>query len=489
MEDIKIAAAYVRVSTDDQIEYSPDSQLRVIRDHAQREGYIVPEDLIFQDDAISGKHAEKRPQFMLLIAKAKEPDPGFDRIYVWEFSRFARNQEESIVYKNLLRKRGITVQSIKEPLADSPFASLIERIIEWMDEYYLINLATEVKRGLNEKASRGEPIGSAPFGYSYSHSLKAYTINETEAETVRLIFHQYAAGRSLSGLTHDLNENGFRTRAGNTFDRRAVKYILSNPAYIGNLRWSPDGHSNYSRTGEDLSRLKIFEGKHEPIIDQETFQAVQKRISENAEPKGTYKRGEDYMLRGLIKCSSCGATLSRTHHNPKKGTPGLQCSKYAAGKCLVSHAVTIPSAEAAIISYLENAVSSGEYYFQPPPPEDKIAANKSITKLIESENRRIERARSAFLDGTFSADEYRSAKESAEANITKLNKAKDKAEKEIQDRKTTPPSTMKRRIRNVLTLLKDPEIPATAKNEALHMVIDHIVFNRPEQRFEIYFRP
>lgn len=119
-----------------------------------------------QDDGISGKSAARRPAFRLMIAQAKDTPPPFSVVYVWKYSRFARNQEEAIMYKNLLKKRGITVKSISEPSSDSPFASLIERIIEWMDEYYLINLSGEVRRGMLEKFNRGEATGVPPYGYS-----------------------------------------------------------------------------------------------------------------------------------------------------------------------------------------------------------------------------------------------------------------------------------------------------------------------------------
>ena len=141
-QNLKIGAAYIRVSTDKQEEYSPASQLKLIRDYAQRAGYIIPDEFIYQDDGISGKTAQKRPAFRLMIAAAKENPAPFSAVFLWKFSRFARNQEEAILYKNLLKKRKIDVVSISEPSNDSPFSSLIERIIEWMDEYYLINLAT-----------------------------------------------------------------------------------------------------------------------------------------------------------------------------------------------------------------------------------------------------------------------------------------------------------------------------------------------------------
>ena len=148
---MKIAAAYIRVSTDDQLEYSPDSQIKLIRDYARKNNYIIPAEFIFIDEGISGKTAHKRPEFNRMIAIAKQEDDSFDAILVWKYSRFARNQEESIVYKKMLKKSKVDVISVSEPIADDAFGSLIERIIEWMDEYYVIRLSDEVKRGMSEK--------------------------------------------------------------------------------------------------------------------------------------------------------------------------------------------------------------------------------------------------------------------------------------------------------------------------------------------------
>ena len=170
--DLKIAAAYIRVSTDDQEEYSPDSQVRLIREYARKNGYLLPEEYVFQDDGISAATARKRPAFNRMIALAKEKERPFDAILVLMFSRFARNREESVLYKGLLRKQGISVISVKEPAVDGPFGTLIESIIEWFDEYYLINLSAEVKRGMSEKFLRGEAMGTAPFGYRIDSANK-----------------------------------------------------------------------------------------------------------------------------------------------------------------------------------------------------------------------------------------------------------------------------------------------------------------------------
>ena len=152
-ELLNIGAAYIRVSDERQDEYSPDSQLKKIREYAEKEGCVIPDEYVFYDDGISGKSVRKRESFNQMIAIAKEKNHPFDRIYVWKFSRFARNQEESMVYKNLLQKKGVTVKSVSEPIPEGHFGTLIERIIEWMDEFYLVNLGVEVTRGMTEKVS------------------------------------------------------------------------------------------------------------------------------------------------------------------------------------------------------------------------------------------------------------------------------------------------------------------------------------------------
>ena len=147
---VKYAYGYIRVSTHDQEEISPDSQEHLLRDYAAKNNIVILK--IFTDLGISGRKANKRPGFQEMIGLAKGDDHPVDQILVWKFSRFARNQEESIVYKSLLKKSNVDVISISEPLIDGPFGTLIERIIEWMDEYYSIRLSGEVIRGMKEKA-------------------------------------------------------------------------------------------------------------------------------------------------------------------------------------------------------------------------------------------------------------------------------------------------------------------------------------------------
>ena len=164
--DLRIGAAYIRVSTDDQVEYSPASQLVEIRKYARAHDILVPDEYIFVDEGISGRTTNKRPEFNRMIGTAKVKPKPFDVILLWKFSRFARSREDSILYKSMLRRDlGIEVVSISEPIGDDKMSIIIEAMIEAMDEYYSINLAEEVRRGMTQRAKQGRPNTYAPIGY------------------------------------------------------------------------------------------------------------------------------------------------------------------------------------------------------------------------------------------------------------------------------------------------------------------------------------
>ncbi|MBQ9461633.1 MAG: recombinase family protein, partial [Clostridia bacterium] len=95
-EALRLAAAYIRVSTDDQVELSPDSQLAEIRKWAASHGYLVPDEYVFRDEGISGRKVVGRDQFKRMIGTAKQKPKPFDAILLWKFSRFARNRDDAV---------------------------------------------------------------------------------------------------------------------------------------------------------------------------------------------------------------------------------------------------------------------------------------------------------------------------------------------------------------------------------------------------------
>ena len=195
---LEIGAAYIRVSTDDQTELSPDAQLREILKAAKADGFVIPKEFIFiEKRGISGRRAENRPEFQKMIATAKSQKPApFSRLYLWKFSRFARNQEESTFYKGILRKKcNVDIKSVSEPIMEGMFGRLIEMIIEWFDEYYSINLSGEVTRGMTEKALRNGYQTAPCLGYAAVGEGKPFVIVEPEYRIVVLMAGLLAVGQ------------------------------------------------------------------------------------------------------------------------------------------------------------------------------------------------------------------------------------------------------------------------------------------------------
>src|SRR5205085_4176615 len=132
---------------------------------------------------------------------------------VWKLSRFARNREDSILYKSLLRKQGVQVVSLSEPVDESPAGKLLEGVIEVIDEFYSANLAQDALRGMRENASRGFCNGgTAPYGYRQERvrvgsQLKAKLVMEPrEGPIAKRIFDLCLSGEGLLEIANSLNQ-------------------------------------------------------------------------------------------------------------------------------------------------------------------------------------------------------------------------------------------------------------------------------------------
>lgn len=485
---LKLAAAYIRVSDERQDEYSPDSQLKKIREYAEREGYMIPEEYVFYDDGISAKTAEKRHEFNRMVAMTKEKDCPFKIIYVWKFSRFARNQEESMVYKNLLRKKGVTVVSVSEPIPEGHFGTLIERIIEWMDEFYLINLGAEVTRGMTEKASRGEPTCAPPYGYIMKDGKYFPDEESGAANVIREIFERYDRGEKQRAIATSLGDRGVRTKYGNTPDNRWIEYILYNPCYIGKIRWSMENARAVSKRDYANENIMTVDGHHEPLISQDLWDSVQLRLEAQKKAYPKYAKRDqpiDYMLKGLVRCSSCGGTLACSGYQNKAGDRSMQCCNYSRGSCHVSHFILTSKLETAFIDGLNQAAETGIFRIALQSKKKHARSDEpDYEKLIAAEERRLQRAKEAYLAEIDTIEQYAANKRSITARIEKLKKAL--AETPVQ-----APANVEEYIREICSLVKfitRPDASSAAKNELIRAIVDHVTFDRPSNAIEIHFR-
>lgn len=479
-QSLEIGAAYIRVSTDDQAELSPDAQLRVILDAAKADGFIIPQEYIFMEKkGISGRRAENRPEFqrMISLAKAQNPAP-FSRLYLWKFSRFARNQEESIFYKGILRKKcGVDIKSVSEPIAEGMFGRLIETIIEWFDEYYSINLSGEVLRGMKEKAIRHGYQTTPCLGYNAAGEGKPFVINEQEYAIVEFIHTYYHEGHDLTSVARECNRRGYLTKRKNPFERRTIDRILKNRFYVGIVEWN----------GVE------FKGSHEirPTVLQ-VFEENQKRLEKEFRPINRREVSScRHWLSGLLLCGTCGASLSVNVSKDQKKRPDFfQCWKYSKGRHEGSCAVSVKKAENIILSSIKEVLDTGNVEFEYIKKVDqnleseKALINSALSRLSMKELR----IRDAYENGIDTLEEYKANKERLKAEHERLvleleNLTSNEQEPSLAQQK----AEIMNNIHSAYELLSNPDVDYDIKGTAIRRILKKIIYYRQENRFEFYY--
>ena len=278
---------YCRVSSEEQAEkdISIPAQRKALRGWAQAEGQRIVREFVDEGESAYAP-AEKRPGFRDMIAFCRKHTVDF--ILVHKLDRFSRNREESILFKSLLRKNGVMVKSITEHFdPDTPQGFLYEGMIEVINQFYSMNLATETLKGMKENAERGYHNGGRiPFGYR----LEAFEDGgrerrrlilgpEEEITVVREIFRlateeQMGAKR----IANELNRQGIPAPRSKHWSGSSLSNMLNNPVYTGDLVWR-----RRKTVGRDKRRLAgredwiVTPNAHPAIIDRETFELRQQR--------------------------------------------------------------------------------------------------------------------------------------------------------------------------------------------------------------------
>jgi len=300
-------ALYARVSSDKQdVDLSISAQLKALRKYAQENDHQVVAEFI--DEAETGR-TSARPEFRKMISVARRPEKPFEMILVYKISRFARNREDSIVIKTMLKKKGVQVVSITEKFDDTPSGRLMEAIVESFDEYYSDNLGEEVTRGMRESASRGFYLSAKPpYGYRKvkvqdgNRERTKLDIVPSLSRIVKAIFEEVLRGKGLTDILKEFNSKAIPGPKNKGWTKTGLYHILHNEIYFGTWVWGRNSK-------RDLEPIRV-ENAFPAIIDRDEFNRVQGMLKERTpvkiHPRRTASR---FLLSGLARCSYCGKAL------------------------------------------------------------------------------------------------------------------------------------------------------------------------------------
>ena len=315
-EPTPAAVLYLRVSTTEQA--GRDGAAEGLSIPAQREacqrkaealGAVVAAE--FVDRGESARSAQ-RPQLKQLLQHVKENPVAF--VIVHKVDRLARNRADDIEITLAIRASGATLVSCTENIDETPSGLLMHGIMSSIAEFYSRNLASEVMKGLVQKAKNGGTVGKAPLGYlnvrktENGREIRTVTVDPARGPLITWAFEAYASGDwSLQLLLAELTRRGLETTgsakrpAGPLYTSHLHK-LLGHPYYKGLIRYQ----------GID------YPGRHQPLVSPDTWQRVQEVLKAH-NLAGEKQREHNHYLKGSVYCQRCKSRLIITHARSRSG--------------------------------------------------------------------------------------------------------------------------------------------------------------------------
>ena len=410
----RITALYCRLSRDDEQQGESNSiknQKSILSKYAESNGFKNTE--FFVDDGFSGTNFT-RPAFMELMDLAEQGKIG--TIIVKDHSRLGRNR---LVVGQLLEedfvKLNIRYIAIMDNIDSSKGLNDFLPIQDWFNEMHAKNTSQKVRAVFKNKGNSGIPLTvNPPFGYKKSELDKnKWDVDEPAAQVVRKIFKYCIDGYGVLQIAKKLKEEHIMTpteymqsmnkptinkvqEVENSWSAETICHILSRQEYIGDtINFKTTRRSFKDKTKIDLPQeeWKIFKNTHEPIIDEETFNLVQKIRNSR---RRNQKTGKQSVFSGHLFCNECGAKLyycTSQYFTPDKDF--YRCSNY---KNNSTHSCTAHNIKDKILRdlVLENLQNTLKYV----KDFEHIFVMEQLEKSTEAEKQELNRKQKELAKNT-----------------------------------------------------------------------------------------
>jgi site-specific DNA recombinase len=310
------AVLYLRVSTKEQAKkggeaegYSIPAQREACKRKAASLGAAVIEE--FADRGASAKTAD-RPELQRLLQFVREQPVKY--VIVHKLDRLARNRFDDVTINLAIRQAGAELVSVSENIDQSPSGLLTHGIMSSIAEFYSRNLASEVIKGSVQKAKKGGTPCRAPLGYLNARRIvggeekRVVEVDPVRGPLMAWAFEAYATGDwTILSLLAELTRRGLKTvpgpkTASKPLSDSQLHHLLRHPYYLGLVRY----------------RGAIYPGKHERLVEPETWQKVQATLSAKY-LAGEKQREHPHYLKGSIYCGGCGARLIVNYAKGRRG--------------------------------------------------------------------------------------------------------------------------------------------------------------------------
>lgn len=451
-------------------------------------------------EIVSGETISARPVMQQLLAEVEQGM--WEGILVVEIDRLARGNsiDQGIIAQafKFSDTKIITPNKIYDPNVDTDEVFFEFSLFMSRQEYKTIN--RRLRQGIMASVKEGKYLaGKRPFGYDREKltnekgmSLK---INNAESSVIKLIFDLYTKGENnkrygFTSLAKRLNEMGIKTYSGISWTSNSIRAIITNPVYIGKIRWNRrrktkkiiDGVIKIEHPTSAKEDILIFDGKHEAIITNETFDLAQNILKNNTPNPNPGELETKNPLAGLVECLLCGKKLSRIYHKGRRQSDTLICLTYA---CKTS-AIYLSTLETAILNMLKEWLS--EYSITVKNTDTTIPTKileNNIT-IIDTEiidlQKQYDKTHELLEKEIYDTDTFLKRTSLISEKIKELTINKSNLQKQISDIIThnNAKNEIIPTISNILSLYNSIDSP-TEKNKLLKQILAKVTYTKTKR--------
>ena len=373
-----MAGIYIRVSTEDQSRegHSLDEQRDRLLKLCEYKDYQVYR--VYEDPGLTAKNTN-RPQFKEMMADVKLGN--INKVLVYKLDRLTRSVQDMEVICNELNDYNCSLESASEEInTDTAVGNMFRRLITIISQWEVETISERTKFGLVGAIKKGHFSGSAPLGYDKQD--KRLVINDFEAEVVKRIFDLYVQGKAVCTICKMFNNEKVLNRKWVT---TTVDQMLSNYIYIGAFE---------HRKKINKANTEIFYDVCPAIIDEETFETVQKQKQKNLK---NYSRKLTYVYMQSIICPKCHKVMGGSSSTSKTGA---KHSYYMCACCKMR--INEKKIEKPLLRFLNDML---DYFllidntFKPYLNQDTEIEIKKYSDMIEALKVKEKRIKQAFIDG------------------------------------------------------------------------------------------
>jgi len=405
---------YVRVSTEEQAQegFSVRGQTEKLKSYALLKDWDIYD--IYSDEGISGKNIVDRPAINRLIDDIESGK--VNNVLVFKVDRLTRSTRNLLELVELFEEYNCAFNSLTESIdTDTPSGRMFLKIIGIFAEFERENLVSRLKLGFERKAKEGYTLANnnISYGYDRAKGQKVQTINVDESKIVQEIFSMFLDKNiSMTQIAKTLNARKVLTKNDTTWKPATIKQMLTNPTYIGKVRYSLSDESKYFES----------DGHHEPIISDKIFYLAQEKIKNTPYISRTKRPKADNYFCGVLVCGACGSKFT-TKNIPRRSKNGekLYNRNYICSKKIYhndeiackSPQISHEKMEDAFIKYIQNINDLTEIEGLDIENNSQKSGEILLESIVDCEKKldglqnRKRKIMELFVKGSIEFDEYK----------------------------------------------------------------------------------